>query len=127
MLEALRGHICELTVIHEVNETWWPVPHADLLRQRLSVPMSVAVTEDLMQQPVASAVHPASLKRAIASKTIDTLRDDFFRVERGAASADIVDLVVEAVPGADPSVAARQEHRRQKQQLIREAREASNA
>ena len=54
-----------------------PVKMDDLLRKPSTVPMSVAVREDLMAQPIASAVHPAALERKVSDEKLQMLNDSF--------------------------------------------------
>ena len=93
------------------KETTTPVPMDDLLRKPMAIPMSVAVPEDMMKQPVASALHPRALDRKIADEKLQVLTDPFFRAN--PPSSELVDLVVEHVPGADKHVAAKEELRRE--------------
>lgn len=86
-------------------------PHEELLRQAAPVPMAVMAKEDLMKQPIASAVHARALDRTLSEEKRDLLKDPFFR--NNPPSAELFDLVVEAVPGADPRVEAREEIRRE--------------
>ncbi len=87
------------------------VPHADLLRRAQPVPMAVTVKEDMMQLPIASAVHPAALERSIPSEKLKLLNDKFFT--EAPPPPGLTDLVVGGVPGADRHAAVRDEHRRE--------------
>lgn len=87
------------------------VSPVQLLRQAEPVPMVVAVKEDMMHLPIANATSAASLARAIPSSKLDTLNDAFFRA--APPSAELSDLVLGGVPGADKHVAAREEYRRE--------------
>ena len=100
-----------------------PIPYADLLRRAQPVPMVVAVKEDLMKQPVAMPTHPGSLERSVPDDKLQMLHDPFFRAN--PPSSELVDLVVEAVPGADKHVAARDEFRRETRSLLQSERTAS--
>lgn len=93
-----------------------PLPHNDLLRQAKPVPMVVAVPEDLMRQPVANPVHPAALARDVPDEKLAMLADAFFR--NIPPSAEVVNLVVEAVPHADKHVQAREDFRREQRALL---------
>ena len=101
-----------------------PVPYADLLRKAQPVPMVVAVKEDLMKQPVAHPTHPASLERCVPDEKLAMLAwDPFFRAN--PPSSELVDLVAEAVPGADKHVAAREDFRRETRAALHSERVAS--
>jgi hypothetical protein len=93
------------------SESTESLPYADLLRRASVVPMSVPVKEDLMDQPIATPVHPRALERCLPDEKLHMLSDPFFRAN--PPSSELVDLVVEAVPGADRHVAAREEFRRE--------------
>lgn len=101
-----------------------PSPHLELLRSAKPVPMSIMVKEDLMKQPVASPVHPAALERCVPDAKLEMLADPFFRAN--PPSSELVDLVVEAVPGADKHVAAREDFRREQRALMNAERGASS-
>lgn len=93
-----------------------PVDHNDLLRKKATVPMAVHTKEDLLSMPVASPVHPSALQSRLPDEKLDLLLDPFFRAN--PPSGELVDLVVEGVPGADKHVAARDEHRREQRAAI---------
>lgn len=88
------------------------VPYGDLLRRPATVPMAVHVKEDLMSLPIATALHPAALQARVPDDKLDLLSDPFFRAN--PPSSELVNLVVEGVPGADKHVAAKDEHRRER-------------
>ena len=87
------------------------VPYRDLLRRPATVPMAVHVKEDLMSLPIASALNPAALQARVSDEKLDLLSDPFFRAN--PPSSELVDLVVEGVPGADKHAAAKDEYRRE--------------
>ena len=78
------------------------------------VPMAVSVKEDIMHLPVASAVHPRALERSIPEEPLRMLNFDPFLREckNSGKDKDLIDLIVEGVPGADPYVEAREAHAR---------------
>ena len=88
-----------------------PLPYEDLLRRAQPVPMSVALKEDFMNQAVATPVHPSALERCVPGAKLRMLSDPFFRAN--PPSSELVDLIVEAVPGADRSVAAKDDYKRE--------------
>ena len=99
-----------------------PIPHTEHLRRAQPVPMVVAVKEDLMKQPVAAPTHPASLERSVPDEKLRMLNDSFFRAN--PPSSELVDLVVEAVPGADKYVEARDNYRREQRSALHSERNA---
>ena len=101
-----------------------PLPYNDLLRKAKPVPMTVAVKEDMMKQPIAIPVHPAALQRSVPDEKMDLLMDPFFR--NNPPASELVDLVVEAVPGADKHVAAREDFRREQRAALQAERMASS-
>ena len=78
--------------------------------------------EDLMKQPVAAPTHPASLERSVPDEKLRMLNDSFFRAN--PPSSELVDLVVEAVPGADKYVEARDNYRREQRSALHSERNA---
>ena len=88
------------------------VPHRDLLRRPATVPMAVHLKEDIMSLPVATALNPAALQARVPDEKLELLSDPFFRAN--PPSSELVNLVVEGVPGADKHVAAKDEHRRER-------------
>lgn len=88
------------------------VPYRDLLRRPATVPMAVHVKEDIMSLPVATALNPAALQARVPDEKLELLSDPFFRAN--PPSSELVNLVVEGVPGADKHVAAKDEHRRER-------------
>lgn len=85
--------------------------HEDLLRQAAPVPMAVMTKEDIMKLPVAAAVHPRALERTLSEDKRNLLKDPFFR--NNPPCDELQDLVVEAVPGADANVEARENFKRE--------------
>ena len=83
----------------------------EILRGTGPIPMVLKVKEDMMKLPIATALHPSGLQRGISREKQQILRDPFFRAH--PPSAELFDLIVEAVPGADATVEAREEHRRE--------------
>ena len=97
-----------------------PSPHLELLRHAKPVPMSVMVKEDMMKQPVGVPVHPAALERCVPDEKLDLLQDPFFRAT--PPSSELVELVVDAVPGADKHVSAREDFRRDQRAMLHNER-----
>lgn len=87
----------------------------ELLRGTDPVPMVVQVKEDMMNLPIASALHRSGLEKDLPDEKLRLLSDKFFRSANssGIPSREILDLLVEAVPNADPAVEARDTHRRE--------------
>ncbi len=83
----------------------------ELLRNAAPVPMAVMAKEDIMKLPVAAAVHPRALERTLSEDKRNLLKDPFFR--NNPPCDELQDLVVEAVPGADANVEAREHFKRE--------------
>ena len=73
-----------------------------------------------MKQPIASTVHPRALEKRLPDQTLKVLSDQFFRAT--PPNSELIDLVVEAVPGADKSTAARDDFRREQRQAMQPGR-----
>lgn len=105
-------------------------PYQELLRGTDPVPMVLQVKEDIMKLPVASAVHPSGLEKAIPDEKLRLLTDKFFRSAnsggQGIPSREILDLIVEAAPGEDPRVEARETNKREERAASQAARAASS-
>ena len=86
-------------------------PLAGLLRRGQPIPMVVPVKEDIVNLPVASAIHPSALARNLPTERLRHLYDPFFRAN--PQSSELVDLIAGAVPGADRYVAARDDFKRE--------------
>ena len=101
------------------------VEYTDLLRKNATVSVIVHAQEDILGRPVASVLHPKALEANVPADKLKMLQDPFFRAN--PPSAELVDLVVEAVPGADRHVAAKDEHRRELRAAAAAARQMSGA
>jgi len=105
-------------------------PIQELLRGTDPVPMVVQVKEDIMKLPVASALHPSGLEKSIPDEKLRLLTDKFFRSAnlggQGIPSREILDLIVEAAPGQDPGLEARDTHKREERAAAQAARAASS-
>jgi hypothetical protein len=95
-----------------------PVFDQQLLKEGVTVPMAVMVKEDIMDLPIASTVHPCALAHGLPEDKLRVLSDPFLRECRLSGQDDqLVDLVVEGVPGADSHVQTREEYRRRQREL----------
>lgn len=101
----------------------------ELLRGTDPVPMVVQVKEDMMNLPIASALHRSGLEKDLPDEKLRLLSDKFFRSANssGIPSREILDLLVEAVPNADPAIEARDTHRREERAAMHAARSAASS
>ena len=83
----------------------------DLLRGAMPLPVSVVVKEDRVSQPIVAPMHSGALGRCVPDEKLRALTDPYFRAN--PPSSELVDLIVEAVPGADRSVAAKDDYKRE--------------
>ena len=102
--------------------------HEEMLRNSSPVPMSVCVKEDLMELPVANAVHPGALARNMPEEPLRMLNHDPFLNECKISGQDndLIDLVVEGVPGVDTNIEARDKFRRKQRELLAAGRAAAS-
>ena len=73
-----------------------------------------------MKQPIASTVHPRALEKNLPDQTLKVLSDQFLCAT--PPSSELVDLVVEAVPGADKHTAVRDEFKREQRMSMQMGR-----
>ena len=73
-----------------------------------------------MELPVANAVHPGALARNMPEEPLRMLNHDPFLNECKISGQDndLIDLVVEGVPGVDTNIEARDKFRRKQRELL---------
>lgn len=112
-------YVKEKLLEHALNlDDHAPPPNLDLLlRDCPPIVLALVCTEDVMAQPIATAVHPHALHQSIPADTLDALMDPFFSTDRHANRAkkdELFKLLVDAVPDADEGLTAIQNQREAK-------------